>query len=155
MRSCSSLAVVAIVALAPAACGGKIADDPNAPRTGSPSPSSSATSDPPASTAAPSSPLAPDPAGFQSPTTSTVADACGAICKRNGDCGALQTDCLQRCTEDIQGAAACSAEANAYIHCYADNLAAESECTALPPVCEPAYCAYTRCAGKVVPSYCP
>lgn len=144
-----------VVAVLAAACGGKILDDPNAKHdgmrddfAGSSSGSGGVT------TPAPADPLPTPPEPSPTPTGSrpTVEDACGVICERNGKCGALQTDCLSRCADEIHGAAACSREANAYIHCYADNL--EPGCAALPPTCESAYCAYTQCAGKVVPTYC-
>ena len=142
-----------VVSLTAAACGGKIADDPNAPRTGGASGTSSAGDVDPGTAAAPSTPeQTAQPFGAAQSSKATVEDACGAICRRNGECGAYQGDCLERCTADILAESSCSPQANAYIHCYADNL--EPGCAALPPVCEQAYCAYTQCAGKVVPDYC-
>lgn len=149
-----------------AACGGKIAGDQRASSGEDPTrdPSSGATSgsgfDPgnaSSATQEPSSPFPPStapPSGLaQTPGGRTVDDACAAICERNGNCGAGQPDCQQYCADEINGASACSGEANAYIQCYAANLL-DNGCAALPPVCETAYCAYTRCAGKVVPTYC-
>jgi hypothetical protein len=136
--------------------GGKIAgENGNAAGGVDPRPASSGSSGasepswpftPPTPSAAPSSGLG-QPSGGHS-----VDDACAAICERNGQCGAAQSDCQERCTTEINGALSCSAQANAYIHCYANNLV--DGCAALPPVCESDYCAYTICAGKVVPVYC-
>jgi hypothetical protein len=155
--------VVSLV-LAVAACGGKIAGD-NGHTTGGSDPTagggqSSSGFDPstaPSGSAQPSSPFTPStpppPTGLPQPSGGhTVGDACAAICERNGTCGAGQSDCEERCTSEIDGALSCASQANAYIHCYADNLV--DGCAALPPVCESDYCAYTICAGKVVPSYC-
>jgi hypothetical protein len=159
VRNPSRLLVTFTFALA--ACGGKIAGDERASSGKDPSgdPTSGSGLDPaPASsgTQQPSSPFAPftaPPSGLPQPSGGrTVDDACGAICERNGECGATQTDCKDSCADEIRGAASCSAQANAYIQCYADNLL--PGCAALPPVCEGDYCAYTICAGKVVPRYC-
>lgn len=161
MRSLS-LAVALSFSVVTGACGGKILEEPGAGGSSGTSGGSSGGSsgssgfhprapttqpDPPAT--APPVPSAPSP-----PSNGSVADACETICHRNAQCGAWQSDCNAHCEGEIQAAAACAPQANAYIHCYADNLDTES-CTALPPVCEDAYCAYTRCAGKVVPAYCP
>ena len=153
----------ALLLLIAAACGGKIAGDPEATRTGSGSSGSSGSSGggvspypvPSSSSSSSTEPAPPPPASSSplgDPSKATVEDACGAICKRDGECGAQQPDCLAHCTSDIRGAAGCSSEGDAYIQCYASNL--EPGCAALPPACENAYCAYTRCAGKVVPTYC-
>lgn len=162
MRSTSlvacSLAFATLATLAgTAACGGKIADDPEA-RGGS-SGSSGRIVDLPAPTLPQDPAPTPSPApSFQPPSTPTspskptVEDACKTVCDRNGQCGALQDQCYARCTEEIHSATSCTSEASAYIHCYANNL---EGCSALPPVCEAAYCAFTRCAGRVVPRYCP
>jgi len=132
------------LALTLAACGGKIEDDPAARGSSKayvePSPTL------PPETTASSTPSTPS-----EPSKPTVEDACTTICDRNGQCGALQSDCYARCTDDIHTAIACGPEAATYIHCYADNL---EGCSPLPPVCEDAYCAFTRCAGRVVPRYC-
>ena len=159
MRKVSGLAIVFLLA----ACGGKIAGDGSAsgargtggydapPASPAPPASASASAspspfDPPVATTPPMSGLAQPPGG------NSVEDACAAICERNGQCGADQPDCKDTCADEIRSAASCSAEASTYIHCYAQNLA--EGCAALPPVCERAYCAYTTCAGKVVPDYC-
>jgi hypothetical protein len=151
-----------VLAFASGACGGKIADDPAAKldddnRGASGSSGQNGSGNGPSQTPATSGSDIPSPTPFHDPTPEpsskpSVMDACDTICKRDGQCGALQTDCLSRCTDDILAAADCSSEGSAYIHCYADNL--QPGCAALPPICEPAYCAYTRCAGKVVPNYC-
>ncbi len=172
MRNLPSLVLGAIVVLTSStgvpllACGGKIAGgDPSAnggdPNGGAsagaggsgagldPTPAPSASSQPPS----PFAPYNPPAGGLQQPPGGrTVDDACGAICERNGQCGAGQSDCKESCANEINGAVACSAQANAYIQCYASNLL--PGCAALPPVCEAAYCAFTICAGKVVPGYC-
>ena len=146
-----------------AACGGKIAGDQRTSTGGgdpSRNPTSSSGFDPApgtSATQAPPSPFAPFAAppsgGLAQPSGGrTVDDACAAICERNGQCGATQSDCEDSCSAEIHGAASCSAQANAYIQCYAQNLL--PGCAALPPVCESAYCAFTICAGKVVPDYC-
>lgn len=160
-----TLPVVLALALAVGACGGKILEEAGAGSSGSSGRGSSGTSsggstsgssgfggvDPePPSQQEPPARSDPDPAPSGK---SSVADACETICHRNGQCGAWQSDCKEHCESEISSAAACSPQAKAYIHCYADNLEADS-CSALPPVCEDAYCAYTRCAGKVVPKYC-
>lgn len=172
-RTCvTSWIVVAACALAVGACGGKILEEPGvgegapgqagggrqgggssgrASSGGSSGTSGSSGFDPaaPGRQEPPSSPWPePGPAG-----KSGVAGACETICLRDGRCGALQSDCNAYCENEINSAAACSPEALAYIQCYADNLEVDA-CSALPPVCEPAYCAYTRCTGKVVPTYC-
>ena len=159
-----SLVVRVVSVLACGACGGKIAgDNGNAAGgsdpTGAGGKSSSGVDPAPSGSAEPSSPFtAPPPSaapssGLGKPSGGrSVDDACAAICERNGQCGAAQSDCQERCTNEIDGALSCSAQANAYIHCYANNLV--DGCAALPPVCEGAYCAYTTCTGKVVPSYC-
>ena len=102
-------------------------------------------------------PSSPDPSTSSQGATPTlppknVEDPCDTICTRNNACGAWQPDCNQHCADDLRASSACRVEATAYVQCYAANL---EGCAALPPVCEPAYCAYARCAGKVVPSYCP
>jgi hypothetical protein len=160
VRNTSPLLVTFVLALA--ACGGKIAGDQRAPIGDDPSRDPTAASGfepaPAASgTQQPSSPFgafaAPPSGGLAQPSGGrTVDDACAAICERNGDCGATQTDCKDSCAAEIRNASACSAQANAYIQCYASNLL--PGCAALPPVCETAYCAFTICAGKVVPDYC-
>lgn len=141
------------------ACGGKIAgdlrgstgDDPDRVPISSPGPG-------PTSSPSPSSPFVPAPSpssssGLGQPSASHIVDdACAAICERNGECGAGQPDCAAFCAKEILGASSCAAQASAYIQCYANNLL--PGCAALPPVCESAYCAYTICAGKVVPDYC-
>lgn len=145
----------AFLLLITAACGGKIAEDPNATRTGSSGSSGSQVSPDPLPSSSSTDPGPPSPApssAFGDPSRASIEDACGVICKRDGECGAEQPDCLARCAGEIRGAARCSSEGNAYIQCYAGNL--EPGCTSLPPACENAYCAYTRCAGKVVPTYC-
>jgi hypothetical protein len=149
---CSFFVGVAAVALM--ACGGKILDDSSHRPRGDGSIVFAET--PPAASqqqASPSPSLSADlPPAPVPPGRAGVADACAAVCKRNAQCGAWQVDCEATCAEDIGGSSACAGEGNAYVHCYADNLV--EGCAALPPVCELAYCAYTRCAGKVVPSYC-
>jgi len=170
-----TLAFVALGALGVplAACGGKIAGDGRSSSGGDPTngngngASSSgsgvvfpAPAPSPSSSDEPSSPFAPSPSpsssssgGLGQPSGGRTADdACAAICERNGECGADQSDCKESCTSEIDGALSCSAQANAYIQCYASNLL--PGCAALPPACESAYCAYTICAGKVVPGYC-
>ena len=129
-----TIAVVVLVA----GCGGKILEE----RTGAAvdEPSSSATLE-----AAPAPPAARG-------TKSTSGDPCTVICEGNGGCVGGLGECYRRCAED-RASERCSAEANAYLRCYADRIEAE-RCSALPPACENAYCAYTRCAGKVVPAYC-
>jgi hypothetical protein len=144
------------------ACGGKIAGDGTStgisgatdPSSGAdPTTAASGSASPSPSSSFPPFSSPPPPSGLQQPSAGhTVDDACAAICERNGSCGAGQSDCQDHCTTEINGAVACSAQASTYIHCYADNLL--DGCAALPPVCEDAYCAYTLCAGKVVPSYC-
>jgi hypothetical protein len=166
-----SVAFVGLAAFAVplAACGGKIAPDGRSSSGGDPTASGATSSGsstgvvfpPPAPSSSdqPSWPLTPSPSP-SSPTGGlgqpgampTVDDACAAICERNAQCGADSPDCKDTCSSEIHGASACAAQANAYIQCYASNLA--SGCAELPPVCEGAYCAYTICAGKVVPDYC-
>ena len=135
MRSAALLFVAVCVG-----CGGKIVEDPVASSSES-SPSDSPSPSPPPPSASP----------FSVPSKASVEDACRTICERHGLCGAQSAGCYEECTGEIHSAAACSGEANKYIHCYADNL---EGCAALPPVCEDAYCAFTRCAGRVVPTYC-
>jgi hypothetical protein len=149
MRSTALALVVVVVVVG---CGGKIAEEPgegpdtrSGTGTGTGGGSEGTAFVVPAPSSAPSVP----PPSY--PSKPTVEDACRTICERNGQCGALQGDCYERCTGDIHGASGCASEANAYIHCYANNL---EGCAALPPVCENAYCAFTRCAGGVVPEYC-
>ncbi len=163
-----SIAVSLVVALEPlagTACGGKIAgddrgggfsgngeDSSSSPPPPSSSPSGSTSASPPFTGTPPPSP-SPSSSSATSPgDRPSVEDACGAICDRNGRCGADQTDCKERCADEISGASSCSPQANAFIQCYAANLL--EGCASLPPVCESAYCAYTICAGKVVPAYC-
>ena len=124
-----------------AGCGGKIAPDPNA-TPGDPAPASSR----PDQTAVPG----PAPA---STSSRSVADACGVVCDRKAQCGALQDRCAETCASQI-GVGACAPAGNAYIQCWADSFSDQSSCLVLPPVCEQAYCAFTRCAGIVVPDYC-
>lgn len=154
-RTLLAFVSVALASLALAACGGKI-DEDSAPRGSSgtftePSPTVPPETTPsptpsPTATSTPSTPSTPP-----SPSKASVDDACATICERNGQCGALQSDCYARCADDIHTAIACGPEAATYIHCYADNL---EGCSPLPPVCESAYCAFARCAGRVVPRYC-
>lgn len=160
VRNTSRLLVTFTFTLA--ACGGKIAGDQRAPigDDSSRDPTSGSGFDPtpaPSGTQQASSPFAAFPApssGLAQPSgRPSVDDACAAICERNGECGAAQSDCKDSCADEIRGASSCSAQANAYIQCYAQNLL--PGCAALPPACESAYCAYTICAGKVVPRYCP
>jgi hypothetical protein len=143
------------------ACGGRIAGDPrgssgddpsrdpiSSPGPRAPASPSSSAPFPSAAAAAPSS-----SSGTTEPSTAhAVDDACASICERNGVCGTAPPDCADSCVAEIRGASSCSAQATAYIQCYAGNLL--PGCAALPPVCESAYCAYTICAGKVVPDYC-
>lgn len=131
------LTLVPLAALA--ACGGKILEERGGGAT---------VDEPPSTTTLEAAPAPPPPRG----ATSTSADPCTAICEGNGLCVGGQTECSRRCAEDLANAS-CAAEANTYIRCYADRLEGEG-CSVLPPVCEGAYCAYTRCAGKVVPAYC-
>jgi hypothetical protein len=77
-------------------------------------------------------------------------DPCATICESNGGCVGGLKDCIEHCADDLR-TPSCTAEARAYLGCYADNV---QLCSELPPACESAYCAYTLCAGKVVPSYC-
>lgn len=148
------------LALATAACGGKIDDDAAArgfSSSGGPSSSSGSfpqplPTTPPETTPSPAPTASTQPFTPPGPSKASVEDACATICERNGQCGALQSDCYARCTDDIHTAIACGPEAATYIHCYADNL---EGCAPLPPVCESAYCAFARCAGRVVPRYCP
>lgn len=161
MRITSRLVLTLALTFA-AACGGKIAGDqrttsgddssrdPTASSGAAPAPGSSATQQP-SSPFVPST--APSSGGLAQPSGAhAVDDACAAICERNGQCGTAPPDCKDSCSTEITGAVACSAQANAYIQCYAANLL--PGCAALPPVCESTYCAYTLCAGKVVPDYC-
>jgi hypothetical protein len=153
-----------------AACGGKIVDDGRAVGSGaggSTGAGSSGTSGEGSGGSsgssgsfgpAPAEELPSPPSSALSPGassgTGSVTDACETVCRRNAKCGALQTDCNDRCAEELAPRAACAGPASAFIQCFANNLPPD-DCTALPPVCESAYCAYTRCTGKVVPSYCP
>ena len=165
MRNTSGLGIALLFLLA--ACGGKIAGEGSAlgakttegdPRgSGTASGTGSGVDPAPAPSPTPPSPSAP----FGTPPASgvaepngghTVEDACAAICERNAQCGADTPDCQASCSSEIHGASACAPQANAYIQCYASNLA--TGCAELPPVCEGAYCAYTICTGKVVPNYC-
>jgi hypothetical protein len=144
-----TLAVVALSLSALPACGGKILDEG---RSAAPPGASGDFGDQMSRASDDQDPVAVPPPGLPQPTKSTSGDACDTVCHRNGECGAWQSDCNQSCTDELRPGAACSAEAGAYIHCYADNLI--DGCAALPPVCEASYCAYARCTGKVVPSYC-
>ena len=148
--------VFALVSLA--ACGGKILDERDggagAATTASPTPDPTPTPTVAGSFGPAPAPEPPSP-GFPSsskpsPAPTTVSEACETICHRNGECGAWQADCNEHCLDDARGPS-CAAEARTYILCYGQNI---EGCAALPPVCESAYCAYTRCAGKVVPDYC-
>jgi hypothetical protein len=180
VRSTSHLVVFVAVALSAgelAACGGKIAGDGRSSSGSDPNASGATTSrgggsgsggsgsggvvfPAPASSSSdqsPSGPFTPPPSSSgnglgQPPDGPSVYDACAAICERNAKCGADSPDCAESCSSEIHGATTCAAQANAYIRCYAANL--DSGCAELPPVCENAYCAYTICAGKVVPGYC-
>lgn len=157
------LVIAVVLASGVAGCGGKILDDSGAGGGTSGGRSGSAGSSGTSGTSSsggfgPAEPPRrdddrPGAAVPPAPSRSAVADACETICRRNAKCGAWQSDCNAYCANEINSAAACSPQANAYIHCYADNLEDDS-CTALPPLCEEAYCAYTRCAGKVIPRYC-
>lgn len=141
VRSPTLLVASLVAPLLVVACGGKIADDPTASvgeregeGAGLPAP---AASPPPTE-----------------PSKAHVGDVCGTICRRHARCGAHQDDCAEHCAEETREAGFCSPVAKAFMQCYADNIEPDS-CTVVPPVCEEAYCAYTRCAGKVGPSYCP
>ncbi len=167
MRNTSSLVGSVALVVSLAACGGKIAPDGRSSSGGDPSANGATGSGPgvsfpppaPSSSDQPSSPFASPPSSSSSTgglgqpgATPAVDDACAAICERNAQCGADTPDCKDTCASEISRASTCAAQANAYIQCYASNLA--SGCAELPPVCEGAYCAYTICAGKVVPDYC-
>jgi hypothetical protein len=158
-----SLSLLLSLPAALVACGGKIAGDPRGSsgddpsRDPIPSPGASAPTTPPSSSLSSPFPPAvaagPSSSGITGPSTAhTVDDACASICERNGECGTAPPDCADSCAAQIRSASSCSAQATAYIQCYAGNLV--PGCAALPPVCESAYCAYTTCAGKVVPDYC-
>lgn len=158
-RTLLAFVSVALASLTLGACGGKI-DEDSAARASSSSGGSSGTFTVPSPTVPPETTRSPTPSPTatstpsapSSPSKASVEDACATICERNGQCGALQSDCYARCTDDIRTAITCGPEAATYIHCYADNL---EGCSPLPPVCESAYCAFARCAGRVVPRYCP
>ena len=122
-------------------CGGKVLEEPRG---------AGADVTVPSAGQEPASSVAADPGGLPQGVTARSEDPCATICERDGACGAGQTDCHQHCADDLRGRA-CALEATTYLRCYAENL---EGCAALPPVCERAYCAYTVCAGKVVPSYC-
>lgn len=129
------------------ACGGKILDERGG--GGVASSSGDGTSPAPSSDEGqPASGLGSAP----SPTKSHSEDPCATICEGNGGCVGGQSECLRRCGDDL-GSASCTLEARVYIGCYADHIENEG-CSVLPPVCEDTYCAYARCAGKVVPGYC-
>ena len=129
------LTLVPLAALA--ACGGKILEERGA---------GAAVDEPPSTTMLEATP-APPPG-----TRSASADPCTVVCEGNGGCVGGQSECYRRCAEDL-ASASCAVEATTYVRCYAERIEGEG-CSALPPVCEGAYCAYTRCAGKVVPAYC-
>jgi hypothetical protein len=144
MKHPSALLVTSALLLA--ACGGKILDERGggAPSSGAGAPSTSSDEATPAPQRAPG-------LGSSSPSPAPRSgDPCTTICESNGGCVGGQQDCIERCAEDLL-TPSCGAEARAYLGCYADNV---QFCSQLPPACEGAYCAYTRCAGKVVPSYC-
>jgi hypothetical protein len=124
------------------ACGGKILEEPGAGPTGG------VAAEPPRQEPAPLLPSGP------ALDEATVADACAAICDRDGRCGAWQWGCNASCESEIVASSACAPQASAYVHCYADNLQ-PSGCSMVPPICEQAYCAYARCTGKGRPAYCP
>jgi hypothetical protein len=142
--------------LALTACGGKILDEGRSGAAGAAGAASAAPSggfgDDTTRSSDDQEPVPVLLPGLQQPDgKSSVADACATICERNGKCGAWQSDCYERCTDDLRSSSSCAGEASAYLHCYADNL---ESCTQVPPVCEPAYCAFRRCEGKSGPSYC-
>jgi hypothetical protein len=123
-----------------AACGGKIAPDPIPDPSpvdpdAVPGPQPSERSQPPPSV----------------PSALSVEALCAAICDRDGRCGADNGSCAERCTKELT-VGGCAASADAYLQCWAVNL--QPGCTALPPACEDAYCAYTRCARIATPPYC-
>ncbi len=127
-----------VLAILLAGCGGKILEE----RGGG-----GAVDEPPSTTTLEAAPAPPVRS-----KQSTSADPCTVICEGNGGCVGGQSECYRRCAEDLANAS-CALEATTYVRCYADRIEGEG-CSALPPVCEGAYCAYTRCAGKVVPAYC-
>jgi hypothetical protein len=83
----------------------------------------------------------------------SLPDACQAVCERNGLCGANPNDfeCVDRCLAESRGA--CGAVSTTYWVCFGER-AESSKCAELPPDCESAYCAYTRCMGQPIPPYC-
>lgn len=128
-----------VLAILLAGCGGKILEE----RGGG-----GAVDEPPSTTTLEAAPAPPPARGAKS----TSADPCAVICEGNGGCVGGQSECYRRCAEDL-ASASCAVEATAYVGCYADRIEGEG-CSALPPACEGVYCAYTRCAGKVMPAYC-
>lgn len=126
--------VVVVLALA-SACGGKILVEASDGST------AVAAADPEAATVpnpAPSSSASPSP---------SIGEACTKICARDGMCGARTDACEERCL--AKASAGCGA--SEWLRCYAERL---DGCLALPPACEPAYCAWAACAGEPVPDYC-
>ncbi|MBX3187846.1 MAG: hypothetical protein KF819_12560 [Labilithrix sp.] len=144
-----SAAVVAVV-VGVVGCGGKIAGDAEGGEASSSSGSSGASWSPPVPSPEPSPP--PPPARpSRDEKDLSLERACAIICERNGKCGADKMDCVDDCV--AEGRSACGAEATAYRQCHGAHID-DTSCVALPPVCEPAYCAYTRCTGIYTPPYC-
>jgi hypothetical protein len=133
-------ATLVALALALAACGGKIAPDP-IPDVGSVAPEPA-----PGSQA---SERSQPPEGV--PSALSVEAVCAAICDRDGRCGADNGTCRERCSAKLT-IGTCAPSADAYLQCWVVNL--QPGCGELPPACEDAYCTYTSCAGIVAPPYC-
>ena len=76
-------------------------------------------------------------------------EACRITCQHFESCGAADATCLSRCHEDVADDA-CGGAATTYFVCFA----ARADACGLPDACRSAACAWTKCNGREVPSYC-
>ena len=137
------------------ACGGKVLYENAEGRGIGPEPAPSATVPDPAPTPGPFPSTEPEPP--PKPPTSTVEDACNKLCDRDATCPTTlpaipnapgdPDDCVLRC----RGKAQAKCGASDWLFCYADRI---SGCTALPPECLDAYCAWETCAKQPRSLYC-